>query len=94
MPLNTPDPTHRCLHERYGTAAREASELRELVNSGKMAGCLAASPAHRTTPILKSRLPHPYAASLGPVHLLRMTLRTIPGRVCLVQKAQLGVMQP
>lgn len=33
MPLNTPDPTHRCLRERYGTASRETSALRELVRA-------------------------------------------------------------
>ena len=34
MSLNTPDPTHRCLHERYGTAAREAPVLREFARAG------------------------------------------------------------
>ena len=34
MPLNTPDPTHRWPHERYGSAARKALALRELVRTG------------------------------------------------------------
>ncbi|MDK8814619.1 hypothetical protein QP970_04480 [Corynebacterium sp. MSK073] len=34
MPLNAPDHTHRCLHERYGTAAREALALREPIRAG------------------------------------------------------------
>ncbi|MDU1463051.1 MAG: hypothetical protein E6898_09995 [Corynebacterium sp.] len=33
MPL-TPDPTHRSLHEGYGTAAREAPALREPIRAG------------------------------------------------------------
>ena len=35
MPLNTPDTTHRFLHERYRSAARKALALRELVRAGK-----------------------------------------------------------
>ena len=57
MPLNTPDPTLRCLRERYGTASRETSALRDLVTAGKNERVLGDALPSPHYPIPESRLP-------------------------------------